>query len=532
MHIDEEAFNRLRRYLESVKSSLGETQGADEIIRDVEARLVEIFQDRMGTEREVVLLTDVEAAISILGQPEDYRVDDEPQGKTNQEEDFRPKKRIFRNPDDKVIGGVAGGLAAYLGIDPIWLRLILVILLFTGSAFLIYIVLWIVMPEAKTTAQKLQMKGEAVNLSSIEKSIREELKKAGRSVNKAAEDIRQLSLGERLTHFAQNAVDLILSLAKLIIRSVLKIIGVGLVVFGVFLIISLTIGLFWGDIYMNGETYTTADGLLFIKEFINNSAVYYSTLIGVMMVTVIPSLFIIAIVIRYLFKLPKLNPLIFRSTAGIVLIGFVLLIFSGVRFARNFHDRGHIEDVVMVETLGKHHEMLVMDVPEGEELINIEVNNHRKRWIMGDDIRHFGLVEFDVERTNSDAAFIELQTSARGRSASDARFHAKKANFILEQEDSIVRFPLYYSLQKDESFRFQDIEVTFKLPVGHTIYLDEKFDGVMQYLGNVNDMYTHEMLGHTWLMTDQGLKCTDCLETDQQKDVDEWEELKDIPEQK
>ena len=534
MHVDEDAYGRLKDYLESVKTFLAQSDGADEIMRDVEARMVEIFQQRMGTDRQVVLLEDVNEAIAILGQPEDYRVDDEPGASSSytSEADFRPKKRIFRNPDDKVIGGVAGGLAAYLGIDPVWIRLLLAILFFTGSGFLIYIILWIVMPEARTTAQKLQMRGEPVNLSSIEKSIRDELRKAGRSMNKAANDLRDLSLSERLTKFVQDAVDLLVNLFTLLFKAIFKIIGGILVAIGVFFIITLTIGLFWGDIHVNGATYTTGDGLELFREFIGNSSVYYAALVGLVLVTVIPSLFLMALAVRFLFNLPKLNPLVFRSTAGLVFIGIVMIVFSSVLLAKDYHKQGKVENVVMVEHPGNHHRMMVMDLPTGEETMDIMLNDRRKRWIIGDEISHFGMVEFDVEKTNSDAAFIELRTSARGRSESDARFHAKAIHYSIEQSDSILRFPLFYSITENERFRFQNISVTLKLPVGHTVYLDEGFDGVMDYLGNVNHLYTHEMLGHTWMMTEKGLRCTDCPdEPSADASASEvWEELEDIPE--
>lgn len=538
MHIDEDAFERLQSYLDKVKSYLGNTEVAEEIIRDVEARLVEIFQERMSEERQVVQLHDVDAAIEILGQPEDYKMDDQEQESTasDTEPNFRPKKRIFRNPDDKIIGGVAGGLSAYLGIDPIWLRLLLAIMFFTGSGFLIYIILWIVMPEAKTTAQKLQMRGEPVNLSSIEKSLRDELKKAGSSMERAANNMKDAKIADKLNNFLRETIDLIVNLFTLIFKAIFKILGVALVLFGVFLIFTLTAALFWGSIHVNGDTYTYTEGLSLLQEFIDNPAVYYFAVAGVLMTTIVPALYIIAIIIRHLFKLPKLNPLVRQSSVGLIIIGVFFLLFSGIRFARDFHADDSVEEVVMLQYQGTTHSMKIMDLPDGEP-VEIDINGNLRKWIIGEDISHFGLVEFDVESTNSDAAFVELRTNARGRSNKDARFHAKNIDYQISEEDSTLLLPAYYSISQGQTFRFQTITATLKLPVGHTVYLDEGLDGIMNYVNNVNNMYSYEMPGHYWEMTEKGLKCLDCIEetyensSDTSKSTtDEWEELKGIPE--
>lgn len=536
MHVDEEAYSRLRGYLESVRRSLGNAEGAEEIIRDVEARLVELFQERMGESRQVVMLDDVDAAIAVLGQPEDYKMTDgDEEESSSTEPNFRPKKKVFRNPDDKIIGGVAGGLSAYLGIDAIWLRLLLVALFFAGPGFLLYIILWIVMPEARTTAQKLQMRGEPVNLSSIEKSIREELKRAGKSMNDTAKELSELTITQRLTRFLQNTIDLIVNLLKLLFVNVFRLIGIFLVVLGVFIIISLTLGLFFGDFNMNGEHYSAFDGIAILREMIGNPLAYNIALAGIFFVTVIPTLFIIALAIRHLFKLPKLNPLIFRGTVGMVVLGFILLIISGIRIGQEFAREGETESIVMLEYEGRHHRMELLELPEGEDDVdvNVYVNGSQHKWmIYNDDIRHFGMVEFDIESTNSDVAFVELHQSARGRSNSNARFHAKNAHYEFEEIDSIIRFPVYYSLSNDEAFRFQEVDAVLKLPIGHSVYLDEKLDGIIKDMRNVNGMWSYEMLGHTWEMTEKGLRCLDCPEhpAEEESENAEWDKIEDIPE--
>lgn len=177
-NIDENAYNALQRYLEAVKKYLTGTKGNEEILADVEARIAELFTEKMTADKQVIVLSDVEAIIQVMGQPEDYSIDED-----IFDEDYKqPKtktqvKKLYRDPESKLLGGVCSGIGHYLSIDPIWVRLLFIIFLFGGGFSVItYIILWIIVPEANTTAQKLDMQGEAANLSNIEKKIKRALK--------------------------------------------------------------------------------------------------------------------------------------------------------------------------------------------------------------------------------------------------------------------------------------------------------------------------------------------------------------------
>ena len=130
-HIDEEAYNKLRRYLEAIKRSFSGTKGSDEIIADIEARVAELFSEKMEHERQVITQKEVDAVIEVMGQPEDYMVDedifeDAPQSKSTTSR--RNVKKLYRDIDHKYIGGVSAGLEYYLGFDALWIRLIFILL--------------------------------------------------------------------------------------------------------------------------------------------------------------------------------------------------------------------------------------------------------------------------------------------------------------------------------------------------------------------------------------------------------------------
>jgi phage shock protein PspC (stress-responsive transcriptional regulator) len=161
--IDDEAFRILRDYLQAINNRFRNVQGGNETIEDIESRISEIFQSQKGL-AGVINRENVEAMISIIGKPGDFDVNDEG---TDQPLSSSPKKRMYRNPDDKIIAGVCSGLGAYLDTDPVLFRILFTIsALFFGAGFLLYLVLWVALPEANTDGKKREMYGSAYHAAS------------------------------------------------------------------------------------------------------------------------------------------------------------------------------------------------------------------------------------------------------------------------------------------------------------------------------------------------------------------------------
>ncbi|MBC8319479.1 MAG: PspC domain-containing protein [Bacteroidetes bacterium] len=173
-HLDDIAYEKLKSYLEEINTHFKKTTGGDEIIADIEARIVELFQQKLSSKKEVITLKDVDDVMAIMGKPSDF------EGESN-DEYYDPdvkqysKKRMFRDIDNRIVGGVCSGLGAYFRIDTVWFRLGFVIATLSGLSILVYLILWLIIPPARTIAEKLEMQGDAVNISNIEKSIREEM---------------------------------------------------------------------------------------------------------------------------------------------------------------------------------------------------------------------------------------------------------------------------------------------------------------------------------------------------------------------
>ena len=181
-YIDDDAYAVLSDYLSSVRSEFRSMEGGDEIYEDIESRIAELFNEKLKNNRQVISLRDVEEVIGTLGQPGDFS---ETVSGSYPTGSYSRNKRLYRDPDNRMIAGVCSGLAAYWRVDPSIVRLIFVILAIFGMfGILIYLVLWIILPEAHTVAQKLEMRGEPVNLSNIGAFFRDEFENVKRSFSK------------------------------------------------------------------------------------------------------------------------------------------------------------------------------------------------------------------------------------------------------------------------------------------------------------------------------------------------------------
>jgi len=175
-HIDDDAYERLSRYLSSIKRHFSNMEGRDEIVTDIESRIAELLQAKVTDNKQVITIEDISEVVKLMGQPTE--MDEEPDQETHQEKTSYPNrqpKRLYRDIDNRTIGGVASGLANYFNVDPVWIKVAFIVaFLVWGTGVLAYIILWLAVPAAVTTAEKLEMRGEQVNISNIERSIRDE----------------------------------------------------------------------------------------------------------------------------------------------------------------------------------------------------------------------------------------------------------------------------------------------------------------------------------------------------------------------
>ena len=171
-NIDEDAYAELKRYLRNLELHFAEEQSASEILSDIETRMAELFRTKLTNYKQVINIEDVNQVISVLGTPEDIS---DSEGPTARDKFSSPGyHRMYRDTDHRAIGGVCAGISAYWNIE-LWLvRLIFFVLAMMGIGILIYLILYIVLPEARTTAEKIAMKGNPVNIRNIKDSVQQE----------------------------------------------------------------------------------------------------------------------------------------------------------------------------------------------------------------------------------------------------------------------------------------------------------------------------------------------------------------------
>lgn len=179
--LEEDAFSKLESYLSSFKSKINMGSQEKEVMDDLEMRIADLFEEKLGSGSEVVTLQMVEEIISRLGMPDGsspFENGGDTSSSASASAESKGPRKFYRDPDDRVIGGVCSGLAQYLNIDVVLVRILFVVFsLIGGAGIWVYIILWIVAPRAMTAAQKCEMRGWPVTAENIRKASQSQYRK-------------------------------------------------------------------------------------------------------------------------------------------------------------------------------------------------------------------------------------------------------------------------------------------------------------------------------------------------------------------
>lgn len=409
-HIDEDAYNKLSTYLEAIKNSLN-TEGKEEIISDIESRIAEIFSEKINPKTGVISMIDVDNIIQIMGQPEDYRLDDEneSQNQSNQnssnENYIKRPRKLFRDGEKRVLGGVLSGLSNYFNIDVVWIRILFILLVFVyGMSIIIYPILWLIIPKAKTVSDILEMKGEPVNISNIEKQVKENFNQLGNSIkNIDTQKIKQAG-----------------TTAGEVIK---KIIGITCIFFGIMGIIGSVIFIF----FFNIITQTNSNAFP-IHEIVNIGYPLWVGIASIFTAGLIPFLILFLVGLKCLYKNIKYVGLIS------ILLGFIwaiaIIFFSIIIIeveTKNDLFKKYINDNKKVTVVKKSLDHIKNDTLNIDFIrdprfygINDTLNND-KAYIEEDDI------EFEIKSTTNQNGYFEIITEAA---------YSKNASFVINNYSS------------------------------------------------------------------------------------------------
>lgn len=526
-NIDEVAYNKLHQYLETIKSYFKNTQGTDEIMTDIEARIAEMFQEKITAKNQVISIKDVDEVIAIMGQPEDYLDVDFEEEKTTQESNYQytsesKRKKLYRDPDQRVAGGVCSGIGHYFDVDPIIFRAIFVIaFLGFGSGLLLYIILWIIMPEARTTAEKLEMKGESVTIDNIKKKVEEEAE----NLKKRFNDFKDQSgptakrSADKLVAFLQSIFNFIFSIVGFLLKFFAKFFGIILLIFGSIALLVFVLSLFGTSRIVtlatsNGNfSYPLSD---LTQVFFSSGIDSFFGVLGIVLIALVPLGLLVIGGLKILFRHRIQTKGIGIIALALWVIGILSTVYAGTSTLSEFSNLGTFEKVIPLAS------------PK-TNLLNIKTNpmglgnkikfqgNHRLSsrstyFSINDDVFSINNPRLKIEPTNDSTFQLVIVSSARGLTTKEAVKRAENINYQFQITDSTLVLNDNLSFNTQDKWRNQKVNLVLLVPYGKSVYLSGSAGKIIYDIPNVSNTWDEDMLNKKWTMLTQGLTCIGCFE--------------------
>ncbi len=524
-HIDELAYQKLKLYLDAIRRSLSDdSQGRDEILNDIELRIGELLSERITNDRMVINENDIDEITKIMGRPEDYSVDEEI---FEDELKYSPKtasKKLFRDSDDKFLGGVCSGLAHYFGMDVIWMRLLwLVLFFFLGTGFLIYILLWILIPQAETTAEKLQMKGEPVTISNIERKIREEFQdvssRVKSGVNEVSDTVRSSEFKNKTKSGIQEVIDTIGKIILAILKVFGKFIGALIIFIAAITLIALIIAAFSvGSIGILGFHQDFMNPPFFFNSI--HPPFFYDSILPSWLLVIFGFLAIaIPFVVLFMLGLKILSSNVksFSTTTklsllGVWIIAILGLSFAGINFAtQNAYDGVHNQtkdlpiialDTLTIKLIGNDNLSNEKELRRRNNYETVFDNNVEKLYTTR--------VNLDIKSTDKTTAYMKIRKESDGKNRLTANKDAESIEYKFNLTEKNLLLNGYFLSDLKNKFKDQLIDITVYLPVNSVVYLDKSTQTYLNDVDNVQNIYDGDMPKHYFKMTENGLECLDC----------------------
>jgi phage shock protein PspC (stress-responsive transcriptional regulator) len=516
-HIDEDAFRKLSNYFDAVKRSLS-PDGREEIINDIESRISELFTEKLGSTKQVIGLKEVDDIITIMGQPEDYKIEDE-----SPKNDFQSNytstgslKKLYRDKDNSFLGGVLSGLGHYLGVDPLWLRIIMVILFFGfGTGLVLYIILWILIPEAVTTSQKLEMKGEPINISNIEKKVKEGFNEISDKFSNLDHD----KIASNAKSGAEKIGNTISEIVTSIFNVISKIIGVFIVLFTSITLISVIIGgiamIFFSSMPDNFlynhihtpfsfETPIWIQGLLLI--IVVGIPLFYLLILGLKLLTS---------------RIKSIGNTINYSLLAIWIIGLASMLFLTIKeISQNAYTGKDIKKVAI--NLKPSDTLNIKFV--SNNLYSKDIYEHENFEVIHDDtdkeIIFSNNVSIKIVETNEPIAFLQIEKTAEGSSIKKAKETAEKIKYNVKIENNNLILDNYWITDLANKKHDQEVELFLYLPKGTIFKVDKNFK---HFDRSENDYFNlhHSSDTYTYIVSENKVLCINCpIEENEYNDVE------------
>jgi phage shock protein PspC (stress-responsive transcriptional regulator) len=575
-HIEEDGYESLRHYLDSINRYFGSFEDSSEIVADIESRIAEIFLLKLNEGKQVITLEGVNSLVATMGNVSDFKAAEEQETTSNETKEpgngqkenasganhtsaankklFRDNKRkivggvcaglgnyfnidpvwprvlfalavigsygglllayiimwialpesndlpedaaikkMYRDPEKKVLGGVASGVAAFFGADTTVVRLLFIALIFlAGFGLLLYFILWMTLPEANTITEKMEMQGEPVTLSNIETSVKKSLNERGEEESTLAKIIlfpfRLIAtviteLGKILGPVANLFVELLRVVFGLAIFAT----GLAMLV-AIFISFGIVLGFFGTSIlpeYWGGEI----QGLSLPTEAFSNTFPTWS-MVAAFVVVSIPALGIFLSGSSILAKRSLFKPAVGWSMLGLFIISIVTLSFSVPKIIYLFKEDGEYKTEKTFALNGK---VAVFKINESG-LDDYMVTDLTLKGYEGKELK------------------LVQRFRAQGFTRRNAAENAQMVTYNVQQQDSIITFDSNVTFNKGAKFRAQRLDMELFIPYGQTFVIDEDLWRIIDNHYMDYDGYHDSNFNKTWKMTDHGFECVDCSE--------------------
>lgn len=539
--IDDDAYDYLNAYFNSLRKRFAESEGRDEILRDIETRMGEIITGNLGG-RSIVMLPDVESAVQVMGRPEDFGGDpidtttssssnssstnsgnsttsDGNTGGGGFSKSFKTGKKMMRDLENSVVGGVCAGLSAYFGLTPIWMRVIFVVLGVVSAGFWIpaYVLMWIILPSAKTAADRLAMRGERIDVDNIAKEIETRFEQFSKTVNELGDEGKRA----RMQGAAGNAAGQMANGCGYV---------VGKVFIGIMILLSVSMILGLGSAWAAGVAALFTAGP-YINQYspISSSITYMGIFNGFFLIG-LPIIGLILWLVRTVSstRIPKW---IGGGITGLWVLNLFSLMaivamaskqFRSVETLKRNIDLSHMKgDTLRVEGLLT----TTSGTPffEGGDGIRIDLDEGHVK------IQDLVAVRVKPNR-QTDHFMVEQVVTARGNSSTNASENASQIQYDLQASGNRLLVPTVLSLQSGAKWHAQRVRVNIAVPEGKYIVFDENIYAnsaaeMEDYSSRNHRFYISRKPERVFKMTSEGLLCVSCEQNTEMSEEDNYEKF-------
>lgn len=496
IHIEEDAYELLKAYLNEIKAHFARNADDLEIVRDIENRIAEMFREVLHVQqKQAISMDDVVAVKLQMGSVNDFETSEDEEVPFSAATTSTVKK-LYRDTDKSMIAGVCAGLGHYLNIEERWVRLFFLIFIFMGGASIwVYLIMWIIVPRANTRSERMYMKGQAVNLEGFIRNFEEEMQ-SNQLMKKSGGLIKQLF--ELFGRFLAGTG-----------RVIFKI-GAGFIIFiaGCFLLsLVVTLAGFVGLFDAN-----TAD--LFPFNMIN-AAYFTPFLLALFASFAIPLFALILLAIRVAFNGAPVNKSFSFGLLIIWLGGLGFSTYFAAKVSAEFKEEAEFSQVNTIKPFASYTlELNKSRFFSKADSIKYQLNaeEYRGSVVVDDNDGPFTTpqnVRIDIEKSQNGKFFITQNFSSQGKTFDNALKHARNIRYDFSQKDSVLLFSPKLYLNQNVKWRNQEVHVMVSVPVGTKLILSDELDRYLQnyrsWSCEIGDGVDRDY--NEWVMTEEGLKC-------------------------